>query len=186
MDRNIFPYRAAVWCAGAIATLALPGCYQPGPLDSWGDVDPEILADVEAVLAWDGECDLSDPAKRAQIEAGGRVFHAEAVACLVPKDIFDGGWERRSEDEQAALLPLLGKHYILSRDPRLLELGVCDIHPSKRIRPEGDISREEFRVAIQPFHYIFSLPDALEAGDARRKFFECPEWSIERRLQHQD
>ncbi|MEO0872568.1 MAG: hypothetical protein AAFY19_11545 [Pseudomonadota bacterium] len=186
MDRNTFLYRAAVWCVGGIATLALQGCYQPGPLDSWGDVDPEILADVEAVLAWDGECNLSDPAKRAQVEAGGRVFHAEAVACLVPKDICDGGWERRSEDEQAALLPLLGKHYVLSRDPRLLELGVCDIHPSKRISVPFDVDSSRRRVNIQPFHYALSLPDPLLAGEAIDRFFDCAEWSVERRLQYED
>lgn len=172
----------AVVAGITVARLQTP----TSPLSSWGDVDPEILQDVETVLAWDGVCDLSDPVRRSQIEAGQRVFHTEAVACLVPQDVFEGGWERRSDAEKAALLELLGAYYVLSGDERVLELEVCAINELSRMDAEFDLGRNMRRVNIQPFHYALALPDAVVGGNARRRFFECPLITLEQRLRGSD
>ena len=154
----------------------------PEPRERWGEVDPDISRDLAALEAWDGRCRLADPETRAQIEAGARVFDADAVACLVPADLFEGGWERRSQDEKAELLELLGAHYVLSGDERLLDLEICSIEPILREPVFYDIGLKMRQVSIQPMRYALEQPDPLERGDALRRFFDCPEWTLEQRL----
>lgn len=171
---------------GFFGTLAgfwlLLQLFAPEPRERWGEVDPEIDRDLAALQAWDGRCALDEPATRAQIEAGARVFDAEAVACLVPPDLFDGGWQRRSQDEKAELLELLGAHYVLSGDERLLDLEICSIEPILREPVYYDIGLKMGKISIQPMRYALEQPDPLERGDALRRFFDCPEWTLEQRL----
>lgn len=156
------------------------------PRERWGEVDPEIWRAVQLVQSWDGTCDLADSKTRAKIEAGASVFHAGAIACLVPKDLFDGGWERRSNAEKAALLKLLGAHYVLSGDERLLDLDICTIRPGPRERAYFGLAIEMGEISMQPMRYALEQPDPLEEADARDRFFSCPEWTLEQRLNAED
>ncbi|MCI4646290.1 MAG: hypothetical protein MRY64_16030 [Hyphomonadaceae bacterium] len=152
------------------------------PRETWGEVDPEIARAVEIIRSWDGRCDLEDPETRAKIEAGASVYHAGAIACLVPDDLFDGGWERRSNAEKAALLELLAAHYVLSGDERLLGLDICQIEPGPRDRAYFGLSRKMGKISIQPMRYALEQPDPLDELEARERFFACAEWTLEDRL----
>ena len=156
------------------------------PRERWGEVDPEIWRAVQLVQSWDGTCDLENSKTRAKIEAGASVFHAGAIACLVPDDLFDGGWERRSNAEKAALLKLLAAHYILSGDDRLLDLDICQIQPHPRDMAYFGLSFDMGQISIQPMRYALEQPDPIEAADAQDRFFDCPEWTIEDRLRAED
>ena len=157
-----------------------------GPRERWGEVDPEIWQAVELVQTLDGTCDLEDPETRARIDAGASVFHAGAIACLVPEDLFEGGWDRRTNAEKADLLKLLAAHYILSGDERLLDLDICQIQPHPRDMAYFGLSFDMGTISIQPMRYALEQPDPIEAADAQDRFFDCPEWTIEDRLRAED
>ena len=53
-------------------------------------------------------------------------------------------------------------------------------------RDSSDEQSDFSSVSMQPMRYALEQPDPLERGDALRRFFDCPEWTLEQRLSVKD
>jgi hypothetical protein len=176
--------RTGLTAVFALLAGLLAACTPRDEAEAWGDVDPAFTAALERYEAWSGECDMTDPQTRAQIEAGVEIIRQDAMECALAAGLAGRDWQALSEAEQLELTPLIGRLYGLTGDRQYLDYELCHLDWSAKFR----IENQTFDAVLEPaFGVMILRGEAPEAyTDRLIELFHCRELTLEERLARDD
>ncbi|MCI4646327.1 MAG: hypothetical protein MRY64_16220, partial [Hyphomonadaceae bacterium] len=136
-----------------------------------GDAGPDLSKprpDQDEALklyqAWSGVCDMDDPEIRDQVETGAQLAWPEALECVFSHQLSGRSWPDLSDKERGDLLDEVIALSLLTKDPDILALEVCDLAPDIRWAA-SQIVFEQFREAYArppdrrpPVPFGFAIP----------------------------
>lgn len=125
---------------------------------------------LKVYQAWSGQCDMMDEVIRLQVEAGAKLAWPDALQCLFTSELAGRDWHELSQPERVDLLDEVIALSVLTQDPDILALEVCDL--SRDIRwTASQIVFEQFQEALTrpsdrrapvPFDFVMALHQRIE------------------------